>query len=426
MPDDRKKLIKEIEQKSQPELSLDQSEALRRIHEWLDKDHASAPEFRLGGFAGTGKTTLIKRLLDDIQADKRARISKIEEDQHPEHDYPNPEGLSTIGIVSFTGKAVSVLRKKGLSAHTIHSSIYRPVKRANGEVQWERKQSFENDTVFNPQLIIVDEASMLSMSLYKDLQSYQKKLLFVGDPGQLEPIGDNPDLMRNPDYTLTQVHRQALENPILKLSLDVRENKPFLNGVFGDSRELCCRMKDDVDRDVELLQTSDIIICGFNKTRKLLNKRVRELKNHSGLIPQVSDRIIVLQNCPDRDVFNGQIVVVTKLGSHSTLTLDYKRYDVQWVDTEDELGVKRTLPLWTKPLVDSTWDDTKDRCPSSIVLCDFGYAITCHKSQGSEWDNVVVFEPPWWPSKPNFTWDEKRWRYTAITRAAKRLTYARS
>lgn len=404
-------------------LSPDQTEALRLIHLFLDDEKRS--EFKLGGFAGTGKTTLIRKLLDDLSADRKAkqRAMMDNEEYSTEDEYDLP--THDVAIISFTGKAVSVLRKKGLEASTIHSSIYTPVKGKDGEISWVRKAFLENDFVSDPSLIIVDEASMISLSLYKDLVSYGKKILWVGDPGQLEPIGDNPDLMRSPDYILTQIHRQALENPILKFSVDVRNGIPFLNGMIGKENELQCILSSAVRTNPKLLTDPDIIIVGFNKERKALNRRIRELKRFSGPL-NVGEKIIVLQNCAAQSVFNGQIVTVLHLGEIHETVIHYKKYECQWIRIEDELGNQRVLEIWRRPLSAKDYDESKEECPRGLVLIDYGYVITCHKSQGSEWDSVLVFEPGWWPSKPVFTWDQKRWRYTAITRASKRLVYARS
>src|SRR5262249_11808404 len=143
----------------------------------------------LGGYAGTGKSTLVRVLKDE---------------------------LSSFAVCAYTGKAANVLRKKGLPAKTIHSLIYRPRVREwedeNGKLQietlWDRKPARDVEC----DGFIVDEASMVDEGIYNTLRSYKKPIIFVGDHGQLEPVNGNGfNLMGSPDITLRQVHRNAGE-----------------------------------------------------------------------------------------------------------------------------------------------------------------------------------------------------------------------
>ena len=166
-------------------LTEEQQLAINKILLWFELSQSQ--EFKLGGYAGTGKTTIIKCL---IGPDLSSKIHPV--------------------ICAFTGKACHVLRKKGLlSAQTIHSLIYDALMDEDGSVTFTLKTRLES----RPNLIIIDEASMISADLYRDLRSFGIKLLFIGDPGQLEPIGDNPNLMKQPDYVLTKIHRQFLKYP---------------------------------------------------------------------------------------------------------------------------------------------------------------------------------------------------------------------
>lgn len=142
---------------------------------------------RVGGFAGVGKTVVSKFIYDRV-----------------------PSGVPS----SFCGKACDVLRKKGLPAQTIHSLIYEYDKDSD---------SFWLKSALPCNWIHVDEGSMVGSSLWSDLVGFDIPILVTGDPGQLEPIDDNdPHLMRDPDFTLDTIHRQAFDNPIIKLATEVR------------------------------------------------------------------------------------------------------------------------------------------------------------------------------------------------------------
>jgi len=175
-------------------LTDEQELALAAIVAW-QSDTFGKNEFRLGGYAGTGKTTILKTLLDRL-------ATKI-----------------PIAVAAFTGKAVHVLQKKGLrQAQTLHSLMYNVETLKGGACNFTLKTRLDPE----PNLIIVDEASMISTELYDDLCSFNIKLLFVGDPGQLEPVGDNPNLMKDCDFTLSKIHRQAEDSPIIVFATRIR------------------------------------------------------------------------------------------------------------------------------------------------------------------------------------------------------------
>lgn len=370
------------------QLTEEQQSALSQITDWLD--HSQRLEFKLGGYAGTGKTTLIKALKDHLNE-------------------------SDIGyeIAAFTGKAVNVLQKKGLTeSSTLHSLMYDCVPTDTGGVIFILRRRIPT----RPSLLIIDEASMVSSDLYRDLLTFSVKLLFIGDPGQLEPVGDNPNLMRQPDFTLSKIHRQAAESPIINFANDVRLGKsPY-----------CMTKGDLVVRNKHGLRIPDIadasqVICAKNKTRRDLNSKFRLMQQRPNDSIQPGDKIIVLRNNRDFMVFNGMILFITEIHEDG---MDY------WIAScKDETDkIYHRIPIWKLPFqtelpkefqVPRYYRDDLDDKGSSYVIADFAYAITCHKSQGSEWPHVVVFDE-WMPPQ---VWDMKRWRYTAITRASEKLTY---
>jgi exodeoxyribonuclease-5 len=357
-----------------PELSSEQ----QRVADFLLKRLKSgAKQTVMGGLAGVGKTTLISWLIrcPDLR-DKR------------------------IAVASLTGKAVSVLRKKGVSeAQTIHSLIYDPEEDVRGQTVFILKPFIDFDYIF------IDEGSMTNAVLYADLLSFGIPLLFVGDIGQLEPIGDDPKLMTNPDITLTEIHRQAADSPIIQFAHALRRGQLFFPPVPGKLEF------GNYDLFVDKLDEADQVICGFNKERHNINAAFRDSMDFPAkeiLCP--GDKIICLKNDKNFGIFNGLIGWVERIeriGGRTAI-----------VDVKDEMGiVHHCLPMDTRQFgVDKIPFEQVDK---ELTLWDYGYCVTCHKSQGSEWDTVLVLE------QVHQNWDRKRWTYTAATRAAKRLIYCR-
>lgn len=366
-------------------LTTEQQSALDTIMDWLK---GAKQQFKLGGFAGTGKTTLNKSV---VAACNKAGIA--------------------LDVCAFTGKAVNVLHRKGVQACTMHSLMYDVIDLGKGVIAFEKKTKLEG----RPKLVIVDEASMVSTELFNDLISFGTKCLFVGDPGQLEPVGDNPQLMMQPDITLQTIHRQAENSPIIKLANWVRKG----GAILGSSHEDLVVMTKAYP--IDKASAHDQIICAKNATRLKLNKAVREYRQLPLGKLVLNEKIIVLKNNINYGVFNGMIMFVRNITDEDK--------DFYICNCEDEVGRKfHDLPIWKQPFEnpDSIKNDsvppkymTDSGKRVNSVYATFGYVITCHKSQGSEWNNVLVWDE-WMP--PHI-WDMKRWRYTAITRAAKKLTY---
>jgi exodeoxyribonuclease-5 len=362
------------------QLSEEQLIAVDNIRRWYDhyRRHHNPGSFadqmyRFGGYAGTGKTTVIKFI---IQAALKANKIRIR-------------------VCAFTGKACNVLQRKGVDAQTMHSLMYYAEEVEPGVFEFFRRHKLEGD----PQLVIVDEASMVSTDLFNDLMSFGVPVLFVGDPGQLEPVGDNPNLMKDCDYVLKTIHRQAADSPILRLATNIR-----FGGIFTRCSGDSLVVKDKPLSNSDFL-AADIVLCGKNATRGELNDRYRRLNNFTQ--PMVDgEKIIVLRNNTKWGVFNGMILTV------DMVTAEWETFF--GVQARDEQGRKYKLKLLKDPFITKR---TPERVPRDYILADYAYAITVHKSQGSEWDNVLVYDEYLMKT------DMKRWRYTAITRAAKKLTY---
>jgi exodeoxyribonuclease-5 len=333
-------------------------------------------EFKLGGYAGTGKTTLIKHLRANLN--KRAHVC------------------------AFTGKAVNVLSKKDVPAQTIHSSIYDTEVNKDGTYSFFLKSRIDS----RPDYIIVDEASMVSTELYKDLLTFGKPIIFIGDPGQLEPVGDNPNLMSKPDFVLSKIHRQVEKSPIIKLATQVR-NGGILDMPTSPELYICCGRKEKLTA-AEMLKATQVL-CAKNITRVKLNSMCRKELGYTSPEIQTGERLICLKNNRSFGVFNGMMFTVEEI-----LTKNEVCYRV---NLRDELGnILRDKPIWRAPFVRPL--SKNEYCSRDHIHCDFAYAITVHKSQGSEWEHVLLYDE-WMPP---LVWDMKRWRYTGITRASQKLT----
>lgn len=365
--------------------SPQQEIAIRDVKAWLaDKNRKQV--FRLFGYAGTGKTTLAKQLADTVKGD--------------------------VLYAAFTGKAALQLRKKGCEgASTIHSLIYKPeVNDQTGAVDFVlNRESALSDAA----LLVVDEVSMVGEDLAHDLLSFGKPVLVLGDPAQLPPVkGEGFFINAAPDVMLTEVHRQAQDNPIIRMSMDIREGNRLHRGNFGESRVI---NRDDVGQDGmrELVLNADQLLCGLNKTRMAFNRRIRTLKGLCGTAypwhPTIGDRLICLRNNREKHLFNGGLWDIDKVQDKmGRLDMDVTSLD----EDRDPVSVKVFEEFFNGTEAGLDWRERRN-CEEFT----FGWAITCHKSQGSQWDNVIIFD-----ESGAFRESRSNWLYTAVTRAAEKVT----
>jgi exodeoxyribonuclease-5 len=360
------------------EFSKQQSDALIKVDKWLKDKKSKQQVFRLFGFAGTGKTTLA------------IEISKM------------VKGRVVFG--AFTGKAAMVMKTKGcINAQTIHSMIYRCETRFNSEPVFILN---EESAVKEAALVIVDECSMLGQDLGSDLLSFGTKILVLGDPAQLPPIKGTGFFDTNkPDVMLTDIHRQALDNPIIQMSLNIRTGKGVKPGKYGESKVI---LKKDVEQD-EVIKC-DQVLCGLNKTRSKFNRRMRELLDFTNpALPEINDKIICLRNNRERGLLNGGMWDVLECGTDGSIVeMEIKSRDIKDLITD----VKVPIEFFAEVPSVISWEDRKE-----YDEFDFGYAITVHKSQGSQWNHIMVFN-----ENQSFRNIGSSWLYTAVTRAAEKLT----
>ena len=317
----------------------------------------------LGGRAGTGKTTVIRHLTDVLER---------------------------FVVCAYTGKAVNVLKSKGVQAKTIHSLIYKAYKDSDKKVFFSLAHDLDCDG------IIVDEASMVSRSIYEDLKSFGKPLIFVGDHGQLEPVGDDFNLMREPDYRLDTIHRNAGE--IAHFAEYIRQGyRPSSWQVRNGSSDSISFLQKG--RHMEAAMHADQAICAYNKTRAEINGEIRRSMG-KGDAPEAGDRVMCLRNDSRVNLFNGMQGIAKKL------------YKGDRMDFESDGGVCN-VPFDPEVFGKVKYELERDR--DSPIPFDYSYCITAHKAQGSEWDSVLVLE------QKCDLWDHRRWAYTSASRAKSKL-----
>ncbi len=366
--------------------SPQQDDALKAVDRWLK---AGAPQvFRLFGYAGTGKTTLARHLAEHVDGD--------------------------VLFAAFTGKAAQVLRARGCDgARTIHSLIYRPRGEAADEETGEVSPTFSlnrRSAAADAALIVIDECSMVDEELGRDLLSFGAPVLVLGDPEQLPPVsGGGFFTEAEPDILLTEVHRQARENPIIALSMTIREGGSISEGRYGESRVIG---RADIDSDT--VMAADQVLVGRNRTRRLYNRRLRELKGFEGPLPAAGDKLVCLRNDTKKGLLNGGLWTVSHAAAKRgrQLSLIVRPEEEGFSKGSTKVKVLAAAfeggpePPWT---VRRNYDEF-----------DYGYALTVHKAQGSQWDDVVLFDESF-----AFREARRRWLYTAITRAAERITVVR-
>jgi exodeoxyribonuclease-5 len=417
--------------------SDDQQSALESIRRWR-RTAGRGSVHRVFGFAGTGKTTLIKAL---AAGGKSCLVS-------------TPWGSETyheIAVVSFTGKAAQVLRAKGVGqASTIHRMIYqtayeREVRLQALEVERRnetdrvrrikldreiaalkaslRQPSFVRDDhafrwIGEPELIIIDEVSMINEELAEDLLWFGIPLLVFGDPMQLPPVKGNSYFMDDePDVLMMQIHRQAEGNPIIQLATAVREGRALAFGDYGES-EVTKKFPMEWWRDF------DQLLVGQNAEREFRNRQARKGLGYNSPLPQTNDRLICLRNDHELGLLNGSLWRV----EDTVVESDEFQGDLMRVMlvSEDNADQHVTCEVWKEIFTDgykrfekTHWHYGQRQMADEF---DFAYALTVHKAQGSEWKNVLLKDE-------SFLWKRDgtnlNWLYTGITRASERLTLVR-
>lgn len=354
-----------------------QGKGIEQVLAWVKRPHGPQV-FRFFGYAGTGKTFCAMHIASEVGGN--------------------------VLFAAFTGKAALVMRSKGCSdARTIHSLIYRAEQDLfTGKVTFKLNKDSD---LTKAELLIVDECSMVGDDLAKDLLSFGVKILVLGDPFQLPPVkGAGYFIDAAPDVMLTDIRRQAADNPIIRMSIDIREGRKLQQGTYDNSAII---HRDALTADIVL--GADQVIVGRNDTRRTYNQRIRELQGIESAYPIVGDRLICLQNDKDKGLLNGSQWEVSKTENLTNCVNS----------TVESLDGLTSVPVDIRVLKDfyTARDEAIKAIPWKLRKdfdeFTYGYAITCHKSQGSQWDAVTVFD-----ESRVFREHADKWLYTAITRAA--------
>jgi exodeoxyribonuclease-5 len=393
------------------EWTRQQDEALKAVARWLRE--RERPCFKLAGYAGTGKTTLARHFAEGFSGD--------------------------VYFVAYTGKAASVLKSRGVkNATTIHRLIYVPKEKCDGHLRELRLQKVrlekkvprpvvelamidaqivaEQQNLSRPDfhlnldsplnsasLVVVDEYSMVDQQVGADLCSFRCPVLALGDPGQLPPVSGRCYFEGEPDFLLTEVHRQAADDPILRLATMAREGRSIPVGTYGQSRVV--RRAPGWGGDVlDVMLGADQVLVGTNKTRRACNSLLRGLRGHKSSLPEVADKLVCLRNNYEDGMLNGQTYRVTHVNVREYLELVLRG------DEGEVVRCRAHKKYFQEGSVE--FDPGERRLANEL---DFGYVLTVHKAQGSEWDRVALVDE-WMGS------GRREWLYTAITRAAESVT----
>ena len=406
------------------QLSKDQELAISSIMDWYNSN--TRKQFiTLGGYAGTGKTTVVSELRQKLPVDLK------------------------VAYCAYTGKATSVLRNKLLKSKslykddtigTIHSLIYAPIMQCDEIIGWKKIPFLDYD------LVIIDESSMVSKEIFDDILSFGKPIICIGDHGQLPPISDDDfNLMDNPEIRLETIHRydNSEESPLLKISYLARTDGKIPYGNYGDGVLKIDPKSSKLTPFVKMMGNFENSFCvvGFNTTRIKMNKKFRSyLKLPES--PVVGDRIICLKNnksATDLPIYNGMIGTITEKFSRDSCYDISCRFDGEeslykgYISKNNFHAIKMPNPEFIYKTDIIKWKKQKScgdyftvnnnivKKKEKVFLdnFDYAYSITCHKSQGSEMENVMVIEQKCSYWSDGDMW--RRWLYTAVTRSRKNL-----
>lgn len=365
----------------------------------------------IAGYAGTGKSTLVSHIVDALN------ISP-----------------GDVCYVAFTGKASLVLREKGCeNAMTAHKLLYHSKEKPDGTFEHKPRKYLE----FNYRLIVVDEVSMIPVDMWELLLSHGVHVIALGDPGQLPPIDGESELLAHPHVFLDEVVRQAQDSEIIRLSMDIRNGvslKPY------KGNEVVIISKNQLNDFY--YSGADQIIAAKNATRNDINWICRKIKfgNDVPRHPIEGEKVIclknywnVLSNCLDvcEDIWDspgmiesGDPLINGMIGELNNIKFrhnvakygDMMNANFTIGDSNTFYNLFMDYKLFAESQQTINSDNWKDfRGMAKPMLFDYAYCITCHKSQGSEFDKVLVF------NEYMKSTDHKRWLYTAATRAKKKL-----
>ncbi|MBR5795995.1 MAG: AAA family ATPase [Erysipelotrichaceae bacterium] len=349
----------------------------------------------IAGYAGVGKTYLVKHIVEALNI--------------------KPQDVC---YISYTGKASLVLREKGCeNSMTAHRLLYYSKELPDGTFEHKPRERLE----YPYKLIVVDEVSMIPIDIWDLLLSHRVHVIALGDPFQIPPINGESDVLLHPHVFLDEIVRQAQESEIIRLSMDVRAGLPLVKHKGNEVSVISKHQLNDA-----YYAGADQIIAAKNITRTNINWKCRKIKfgpdvsNH----PIDGEKVICLKNfwnvlsSQGDPAINGMIGELKNIEySHNVPKFnDIMLSDFVIGDNNKFSGLFMDYRIFIdgKQTINSdNWMDFRGE--QKPMLFDYGYCITGHRSQGSEWNKVLVF------AEYMKGTDFQRWLYTAITRAKQKL-----
>ena len=420
-----------------------QAQAIEDIKDWFLNGTAVQQVFRVFGYAGAGKTTIVSHAIAELGLDTAADDGTV-------------AACGDVLYAAFTGKAALVMTRKGTPASTIHSLIYRVSEATPAEIERIKEDVAEIKAnlptmapatrimeearlrslelrladihkprfVLNEQsmlkdakLLVLDEVSMVGEEMATDLLAFGKPILVLGDPGQLPPVkGEGAFVQQAPDVMLTEVHRQAGESAIIRLATLARQGLPI---PYGEHDTFVWKMRRDQVGPEQML-LGDQVICGRNATRIQLNLAMKRAAGFPETYPTGNgEKLICLKNRNDLGLVNGMFVDLDDVQDLDELSF------TATVTTEDGQRVGGTgngrqasfriyKGHFDEHIAPDPERERRDHwAKKKTIEAVWGWAITCHKAQGSQYPKAIVYDD----GLGRTAEDRARWLYTAITRA---------
>ena len=388
-----------------PDIKLNEQQkmVLSRLIKWW---HHRSPLFQISGAAGTGKTTLIRFLIKEI-------------------------GLSMDNVlfVAFVGKATLAMRMNGLNARTIHSAITFTIKEmvkdadgnpvlVNGDPQYRLKFIRKPELDEDIKLIVVDEGAMVPKKLAEWLMEYHIPIIVLGDLNQLPPVMGKSYFLQEVDCVLTDIMRQEKNSPIPYFA------NLIANGTLKRLKDVNVQNKVIIKPRSYLLdeeiKEANIMICHTNNHRDELNQYIRkEIFGNKMDYPMIGDKMICRENnwnkciCDDIYIINGMIGYVEDIDLSSILATSMK-IDFRPEFLETEMFMNLTID---RNYLNISREEKKSYF-SAYDKFEYGYCITCHLAQGSQYNTVIVDTSDIWNLNSTYG---RQWLYTAVTRAIDKL-----
>ncbi|MCY9308733.1 AAA family ATPase [Bacillus inaquosorum] len=402
-------------------LTPDQRSVVDDIKRWFYST-AGYSKFELAGFAGVGKSTVVDFILEEL-------------DLHPDH----------VRMCAPTGQASLVLKDKAPDFYscTLHKLFYNPERTQKGYLQFVPTPAH----IRGAKLIIGDEFSMTGKRIAEEIlpmaRKAKVKVLIIGDPEQLPPVKDEDYFFKNPDAMLTQVLRQAADNPIIALSMAIRKATeegraytfPYGNQTIDKKLYVRNRHSISIQQYAKVAANGGIVIAGTNKTRRGLNIGIRNELGFNSPILMNGEKVVIKENIEGGE--QGEISVTNGMTGKVSNVRRLPNKIIRFTFTPDAFKGSRVLEVHEDVLFErATMADLKrenrrrfytkePQLPTGVEVL-FGYCITAHASQGSQWDTVYLIDESRVFNRDTDGYrNQNRWLYTAVTRAKEYLVIAR-